>query len=126
MPVDAKDYEGNLNTIGNMILVLMGLFFFGGIMFALLLAMTSTSMNKTPEQFVLETCLAAVVGFGALFVMLFYQGYLLRIPMKVFEDRIEIQPRFGLKPISIPFAEIKSIKFGISSREWWPRGACSI
>jgi hypothetical protein len=69
-----------------------------------------------PPSFAIPKPAATALLIGAMFVIVFIglflkgRGILFKVPMRVFEEGIIIQPAMGIRPFLVPYADISAIE----------------
>ena len=117
---DSNDYSADRRALSFALLLC----------FALPLIVIPLYLFVSPEEIIARPAAAALMGGAVLFIVFFGlflkgRGILFKVPLKVFEEGILIQPKMRLGPKMVSFEHISSIELWHGRRNDSPSG-CSV
>ncbi|MFN7991690.1 MAG: hypothetical protein U0R44_06040 [Candidatus Micrarchaeia archaeon] len=114
--MDGKDFSADLRLPGFIFICMAGIVL---IVFPLVLLVSPPRMFAGAVPAVMIGAIGAVIVLLMLGIYLKSRGMLFKLPLRVFDEGVMIQPIMGLKPAMIPYQDIASMEiwFGLGYKK---------
>jgi hypothetical protein len=103
---DSKDFSSDKRALGFTLLLCFAI----PLMFAPLFLLAAPSMVGIPAPAALAILLGGLALLLFLGLFLKGQGILFKVPLRVFEEGLLIQPAVSLRPVMVPYPDISAIE----------------
>ncbi|MFH0884173.1 MAG: hypothetical protein V1861_00500 [Candidatus Micrarchaeota archaeon] len=103
---DSKDFSSDKRALGFTLLLCLSI----PLMFAPIYLLVAPSVLGIPAPAALAILLGGLALMLFLGVFLKGRGILFKVPLRVFEEGLLIQPAVGLRPFLVPYSDISAVE----------------
>lgn len=103
---DSKDYSSDKRALGFTLLICFAV----PLMFAPLYLLVAPAALGFPAQAALALLLGGLALLSFVFIFLKGKGIIFKVPMRVFDEGVLLQPLIGLRPRVLQYADVSSIE----------------